>query len=124
MHKVNLDSEMREIKHTFTEEEHAEMNAKFVETSKSLAVLEDERKEVMQDFKDRKKVLTDITNPLMHRIRMGYEMREVECTAEADIQNMQIVYYDETGNEVERRKMTKEERQLYLNFPKNQAVNE
>lgn len=124
MHKVNLDSEMLSVKHTFTEEEHADMNAQYVEQSKALAVLEDERKEVMQDFKDRKKILTDIANPIMHKIRNGYEMREVECTTEADIQNMQIVYYDESGNEVERRKMTKEERQMYLDFPKSQTVNE
>ena len=105
----------RYLKYQFSEEEKKNMGDDLAQKFASKHETEDKLKAVSTQIKSEINALDAIMGGLAEKIRSGYEMRDVECEIERDFKNARITITRlDTGEIVESRAMTPEERQKKL----------
>jgi hypothetical protein len=95
----------------------AEIVEKAEELSRSLSnydAIDEERKAVANDYKEKLKELDGKIEQLAQMIREKREFREMECHALAKKDGTLEIFHPETGERIHARMMTEEERQLEL----------
>lgn len=106
-------------KHTFTQEELIEVSRSLGRTCTEIATLESEKSAVTKDFASRIETKEILRDSLVDKVSSGYEFRPTECIVIFDPKNRSKDYIrrnvdGETGEFVERRKMTTSDFQLAL----------
>ena len=119
--EVTLITKAREL----TDEELLEAGKKLAEFEEKLAVVKAEAKQLAAEYKGK---ITDVEASragLASVIRLKEEEVVHECYADPDYKSGMMVYTDvETGEVVEERKLTNEERQMKLIDIENQRGGE
>ena len=94
--------------------EAADRLAKALEQAESLAL---ERKSVTGDFKSRLGALNERIHRLMVNVKNGVEMRSIDCELRLNYTKLTVMLVrKDTGEMVEERPMTSEEKQMELDL--------
>jgi hypothetical protein len=105
----------KEVEHNFTPEELRNLGIALSYAIGDIESLEAEKAEFMKAHKEGLKETRTKVKLLAEKIRTGSEIRMVECRLEKDfLSNSVKTYRLDTGELVEERSMTPEERQLFL----------
>lgn len=103
------------VRHDYTQEEKDSMREKLTANILFLDEIEDEKKEVLSSFKDRAEPMKSENKTLKRSLKAGYEESIRECGGIKDYESGMIAFYDlETAEEVFKRRMYPEERQMNL----------
>ena len=98
--------------HRFTPEELSQKKESLAEVSISINEIEEEKKEVMNDFKERLKPLTDQKAELLDNIKLGSEyVANEECAKIIYHEEKMVGYYNKLGELVYSRPMMPQEMQ-------------
>jgi hypothetical protein len=113
----------KEIEHHFSLDELRNLGISLANAIADIETLTQEKVDFMADLKGRHKDAQAKVKLLAEKIRTGSEVRLVECRLEKDfLANAVRIYRLDTGELVEERPMTQEERQLHLNIPEPEAI--
>lgn len=105
----------KELECKLTSEEIRNLGVALANAIGELESLEQEKADFMADLKSRQKDARAKMKLLAEKIRSGLEVRLVECRIEKDfLANAVRAYRLDTGDLVEERPMTPEERQMML----------
>ena len=105
----------KEIEHHFSLDELRNLGLSLANAIADLEALAQEKSDFMADLKGRHKDAQAKVKLLSEKIRTGSEVRLVECRLEKDfLANAVRTYRLDSGELVEERVMTVEERQLFL----------
>ena len=112
----------KKFKRPYTEEEKKDLELGYINNAKVIAKKEEILAERTKPLKDQISALKKENNQTMKEISSGgvYVMEDVYLFP--DLKNQKMAAYDQTGNLVEVRPMTRSERQLHINSFKNQEV--
>lgn len=103
----------RTLKCLLTEDESREMGGELAQRYSEITDLEDQKKAVTSDFKSRIDAASAEASRIARMISNGYEFREVECEVVQDYEMGEVLIVRlDTGETIERRRMTPEERQV------------
>ena len=99
-----IRTEIVKGKYFFTEEEKANMSGSLAQKQIDKRIVEDERKSVMSDYKDRLDRFAWEINRLARGVVDGFEMRDFECRIVKDFEGHVKIYHDiHSGREIDRR---------------------
>jgi hypothetical protein len=122
---MDLQIVQKEVKHPFNPQEAGELAQEMAQAVARLEELEDEFGEVKAAFKEKMAKARKTVKSCAVKIRQGFEMRLVECRMEKEFATNAVrLYRLDTGELVEERAMTVEERQRSLQVaePPSQAA--
>jgi hypothetical protein len=115
MPKDEIQLITKELECPFTQDELRNLGLSLANAIGDLEALAQEKAEFMADLKGRLKDAQAKVKLMAEKIRTGSEVRLVECRLEKDyLANAVRTYRTDTGELVEERPMTAEERQLFL----------
>jgi len=110
-----IEVEIRSLKYEFNDTELQDLARKALEKTRDIDELEDEKKSVMSEYKNKIDRATAELNVKRRKYLDGFEVRQVECRVERDYDREVIRYVRiDTGEELEGRTMTAQERQMRL----------
>lgn len=117
--------EVKTIVKKYTDEEKQEFANEAADINERIKIVAEEKKKAMDDFNAKLKEMKSSRDSLTSRRLRGFEEERVECAGELEEHNGKyfVVFYDDLGEEVERRAATPAERQSTL-FTHSHAVNE
>ena len=108
----------KEVRYAFNQGEMDEMAKQMAEAVSQLEGFKEEFKEVKAKFKEGIAKAQNVIRSCASHIRTGWEYRIIECKVEKDFATNAVrVYRHDTGDLVEERAMTGEERQMALAPP-------
>jgi len=103
------------VRHAYTDDERLEMSEDMAEIVAKITDLEEEKSSISSDFNSKIKDRKGKLNDLSRKVREGYEMVELECRVEWDMDaGIRRVYHPGTGRLLDERRMTEEELQNTL----------
>lgn len=110
-----METTKRHVRYIFNEKEKQEISEHMAQSVMERQEAEDGLKSVQAQFKSRIAIAQETINGCAQKITSGFEMRLVDCEIFRDVErNKVIVTRMDTGEEVETRAMTIEERQQKL----------
>jgi hypothetical protein len=100
----------------FTESEIKDFSRTLAYECRQVAQLEEQKKEVVSDFKAKIDAKHSLISMLSNNVNNGYEYRNVDCEVELDTpkKGIKTLTRIDTGAEVEVTKMTESDRQTEL----------
>lgn len=111
----DVEIEIRSAKHEFSVDELNDLGRKALEKTRDIDELEDDKKAVVSEFKNKIDRATSELNIKRRKYLDGFEIRQVECKVERDYENSIIRYIRvDTGEELEAREMSTQEKQMRL----------
>ena len=112
---MDVQTVQKEVRHRFSPDEIRDLGEQMAQAVARLEDLEDEFQEVKAGFKEKMAGAQKTIKACAAKIRLGYEMRMLECRMERDFTGNAVrLYRQDTGEMVEERAMTIEERQRSL----------
>lgn len=117
--KDNLEAEAYQIEEgeyfrPFTEEEMMEVESTYVESSKEVQQLEDEKKRLLEPIQEKLKDTKAIEKEFKRKVTDGGENQYGKIYLMIDRDNRQVVRVNERGEIIGNRAMTAKERQLFI----------
>lgn len=102
-------------KYSFTEQEMRDIAERLAHKTQELADVEDQKKAVMAEFKERiERISTEIKSS-SQKYRAGYEMRDIECEVDRDFKTGEVRYIrTDTGEIAKTKKMSMADRQRHI----------
>jgi uncharacterized coiled-coil DUF342 family protein len=122
---MDVQTLQKEVRHRFSADEIRDLGEQMAQAVARLENLEDEFQEVKAGFKEKMAGAQKTIKACAAKIRQGFEMRLMECRMERDFAGNAVrLYRQDTGEMVEERAMTIEERQRSLGIaePPSQAA--
>lgn len=117
------ETKMKDIKHTFSQEEKMQIADEFCNAQYDKEIEEAEAKAVAKQFKSKIDALETKISELSTKHRQGYEMRNVETLLHLDFESNTRVYTDkETGDVLFTENMQPQDKQMRISF--NQTADE
>lgn len=108
----------KELRYYFTDGDRLKMGDEMAKASEELEALEEEKADFAAKMKAKMGEAQGILKGTGRKIRMGFEMRMIECRMEKDfLTNTVRITRQDTGELVEERALTIEERQRFLDLP-------
>jgi hypothetical protein len=105
----------KEVRYQFTPEDLRELGEEMAQAVARLESLKDEFQQVKAGFKEKTSGAQKTIRACALKIRQGFEMRTLECRMERVFDSNAVrLYRQDTGELVEERAMTVEERQRSL----------
>ena len=112
---MDVQTLFKEVRYKFTQEEMKTIAQEMAEAVSRLDNLEEELQEVRAGFKEKMAKAQKTVKQCAAKIRSGWELRTIECRLEKEFATNTVrIYRQDTGELVEERAMTAEERQLAL----------
>ena len=112
-----METIKRQLLYKFTGSELKKISQEMAYTVGELDAVEQEKKDTAAAFKDRMEVLSNKIKDAAHKINSGQEQRLIDCEVVKNFDlNVVRVYRLDTGEIVEERAMTTEERQRELDL--------
>ena len=110
----------RQLEYKFTEAEIKEMSRQLAYECRQVVQLQEQKKEVMSDFKAKIDQKDSLIAALSNNVNNGWEYRSVDCEVEMDTpkKGMKTITRTDTGEEVAKEKMTDDDRQTDLELVK------
>lgn len=113
----------KEVRYRFSKDELQDMAQEMAEAVSRLDNLEEELQEVRAGFKEKMAKAQKTIKQAAAKIRSGWELRTIECRLEKEFANNTVrIYRQDTGELVEERAMTAQERQQELFFVPKQTM--
>lgn len=108
-------TEFRNVSHALTESEKKEYSADLVKALDTVDKLSDEAEKVKKTYKDKIDTHGGIARQLLSSLSAGREFRDMECPIVYDWKaGTRMILHPETGEIIEKRGVTNEERQMNL----------
>jgi hypothetical protein len=105
----------KELWYKFTPEDMQNLGNEMATAVEKEGEIEKEKASAMADFKDRKDKTRNQIKSCAQKIRLGGEMRMIECREEKDMMTHTVrIFRNDSDEMVEQRPMTTEERQQSL----------
>jgi uncharacterized protein (UPF0335 family) len=115
MSEVDTTIITKELEYSFTPDDLLKLGNDMAAAAEQVEALEEEKADFMTGLKDRLGKAQALIKVSGRKIRLGWEMRLIECRQEKDfITNTVRTYRQDTNELVEERAMTIEERQRFL----------
>ena len=113
----------RQLEYKFTEEEIKERSKQLAYECRQVVQLQEQKKEVMSDFKAKIDAKDSLIAALSNNVNNGWEYRTIDCEIEMDTpkKGMKTITRTDTGEEVAKEKMTDDDRQEELPLDMQQA---
>lgn len=109
------DECVRNVKIVFTPEELVAKAHDLGQALYDIDTIESEKKAAMDEFKSRISEAETRAGELANHCRNGYEYRDYTCRIVRDVEREMVEYYDVmTGDKVDERPFTDEDRQLRI----------
>lgn len=103
------------VKHPLSDDDRIRIGKLLAEKTAEVIDLQDEKKSVAANFTDRIKAAELILTRCSKSLREGYEMKPTEVTLKPNYESGEMVFIARsTGEEVGRRELSPEERQLRI----------
>lgn len=110
-----MQNEIREVVHQFTPEEMEALKEKFFQDQVAISDLIKEKKASAKSYANRIKSREEQHSQLMQKMRDKQETRAVECEPRPNYTTRMMEFYSVmTGELVDQRRMTPDERQLEI----------
>lgn len=104
------------LKYLFTETELKDKSTSLAQECRNLEEVENDKKQVMSDFKSKIDGHQASISKLSNHINNGYEYRQISCEVKMDtpIQGQKTIIRKDTGEIVKIEEMTQQEMQMEL----------